>query len=78
MLGQRDDRGIRQVIRGLIAEGLPVASCGAGYFLVTSYAEAREYADSLKGRLVEDALRRRDFRRAADCHLKPVEQGRLC
>jgi len=76
-LGHRNDREIRQVIRELIAEGLPVASCGAGYFLATSYAEAREYADSLKGRLIEDALRRRDFRRAADCHLRLATQRRL-
>ena len=80
MLGHRDDREIRQVIRALIKDGLPVASTTrppAGYFLVTSYEEAREYANSIKGRLIEDALRRRDFRRAADCHLKPAAQGRL-
>jgi len=77
-LNQRDDRRIRILIRELIEEDLPVASCGKGYFIPNSYQEAREYADSLKGRLIEDALRRRDFRRAADCHLRPVEQGRLC
>jgi len=80
MLGHQEDRVIRQIIRELIAEGLPVASTTkppAGYFLVTSYEEAREYADSIKSRLIEDALRRRDFRRAADCHLKPAEQRRL-
>jgi len=80
MLGQRDDRGIRQVIRELIAEGLPVASTTGnppGYFIPVSYEEARQYADSIKGRLIEDALRRRDFRRAADCHLRPATQRRL-
>jgi len=77
-LNQRDDRKIRLIIRELIEDKFPVASCGKGYFIPNSYEEAREYADSLKGRLIEDALRRRDFRRAADCHLRPVEQGRLC
>jgi len=79
-LEQKDDRGIRNIIRELIAEGLPVASATnspAGFFLVASYQEAREYADSIKGRLIEDAIRRRNFRRAADCHLRPVEQGSL-
>lgn len=80
MLGYRDDRIIRQVIRELIKDGLPVASTTkppAGYFIVDSYREAREYADEEKSRLIEIALRRRDFRRAADCFLKPVEQGKL-
>lgn len=77
MLNQRDDRKIRLLIRELIEESLPVASCGNGYFIPVSYEEAREYADSLKGRLIEDALRRRSFRRAADCHLRSVEQGRM-
>jgi len=81
MLGCRDDRGIRHIIRELISDGLPVASTTAypaGYFLISSYEEKREYEQSLRDRLIEDALRRRDFRRAADCHLRPVEQGRLC
>lgn len=80
LLGYRDDRVVRQVIRELIAEGLPVASTTkppAGYFIVSNYQEAREYADSIKNRLIENALRRRDFRRAADCYLKPAEQVRL-
>jgi len=81
MLNQRDDRKIRLIIRELITEGVPIASATdapAGYFLVSTYEEARQYAEGEKRRLIEIALRRRDFRRAADCHLKPVEQGRLC
>lgn len=80
MLGQRDDRKIRLIILELIENGLPVASTTkqpAGYFIPISYQEAREYEATLKSRLINDALRRRDFRRAADCHLRPVEQGRL-
>jgi len=80
LLGCRDDRGIRHIIRELITDGLPVASTTghpAGYFLPVSYQEAREYTDSLKDRLIEDARRRRDFRRAADAYLSLMRQGRL-
>ena len=74
------DRKVRLVIRELISEGLPVASSTespAGYFLATTRKEAEGYAQSIRGRLIEDALRRRDFRRAADMHLTPASQGRL-
>lgn len=76
----RDDRRIRLAIRDLITEGLPVASsteAPAGYFIVTTRREAEQYAGSVRSRLIEDALRRRDFRRAADQYLTPAEQGRL-
>jgi DNA-binding GntR family transcriptional regulator len=81
LLGCRDDRQIRHIIRELITDGLPVASTTghpAGYFLPINYREAREYADSLKDRLIEDARRRRDFRKAADAYLSLMRQGRLC
>jgi DNA-binding GntR family transcriptional regulator len=74
------DRAIRLAIRELIAENLAVASSTeppAGYFLPLTRAEAEQYAESIKGRLIEDALRRRDFRRAAAMRLKPAEQGKL-
>jgi len=80
MVGHLDDRRVRQVIRELIIDGLPVASSTespAGYFLVTSHQEADEYAASIRSRLIEDALRRRDFRRAAAMHLAPATQGKL-
>ena len=80
MFNHKSDRSIRLAIRELIKDGWPVASsteAQAGYFIVTSYAEARQYADSIKSRLIEDAIRRRDFRRAADMHLQKLEQGRL-
>jgi len=80
MLGQHDDRRIRQLIRELISDGLPIASSTQlplGYFLVSSRREAEKYAASIRSRLIEDALRRRDFRRAADMHLTPATQGRL-
>jgi hypothetical protein len=80
MLGQRDDRRIRLLIRELITEGLPIASsteAPAGYFLVGSWQEAERYAEGEKSRLIEIALRRRDFRRGAALYLAPAEQGRL-
>jgi len=80
IVGHRDDRRVRQVIRELIIDGLPVAASTespAGYFLVTCRQEADEYAASIRSRLIEDALRRRDFRRAAAMHLAPATQGRL-
>ena len=80
MVDYQDDRRVRQVIRELITDGLPVASsteAPAGYFLVATHQEAEEYAASIRSRLIEDALRRRDFRRAADLYLAPARQGRL-
>ena len=80
ILGQNDDRYIRLSIRELIAEGYPIASSVLkpyGYFLVESRAEAIEYQQSLKNRLIEDALRLRDFRRGAGCRLAKTVQGVL-
>ena len=81
MVGHRDDRQVRLAIRELIADGLPVASSTepptAGYFVVASRQEAEQYALSIKSRLIEDAMRRRDFRRAADMYLTPAIQRKL-
>ncbi len=80
LFGYKDDRQIRLVIRELISEGLPVASSTEspqGYFVVLTRQEAEEYAQSIKGRLIEDAIRRRDFRRAADQYLTPAIQLEL-
>ena len=78
MFGQRDDRRIRLAIRELITEGLPIASSTeSGYFIVSTRQEAEQYALSIRSRLIEDAIRRRDFRRAADQYLTPAEQGIL-
>jgi len=80
IVGHHDDRKVRMVIRDIIADGLPVASsteAPAGYFVVATRQEAEEYAFSLRSRLIEDAKRRRDFRRAADLYLTPARQGRL-
>ena len=78
MFGLRDDRSIRLVIRELIKDGLPVASSTeAGYFIVATRQEAEQYAISIRSRLIENAIRRRDFRLAADQYLTPAEQGVL-
>ena len=78
IFGHRDDRRVRLAIREIIADGLPVASSTeTGYFVVATRKEAEQYALSIKGRLISDAVRRRDFRRAADQWLTPAEQGVL-
>tara|TARA_Y100000310_G_scaffold291660_1_gene319757 strand:+ start:222 stop:554 length:333 start_codon:yes stop_codon:yes gene_type:complete len=80
MLGHKDDRKIRLIIRELIGEGTPIASSTeppAGYFLVSTWQEVEQYAQSIKSRLISDALRRRDFRRSAALLLRSAEQGRL-
>ena len=80
MFNLKDDRRVRLVIRDLITEGLPIAAhteVPAGYFIVVTRREAERYAGSIRSRLIQDAIRRRDFRRAADMWLTPAEQGRL-
>ena len=80
MFNLRDERSVRLAIRELIADGLPVAAnteAPAGYFIVATRQEAERYAGSIRNRLIKDAIRRRDFRRAADQYLTPAIQGRL-
>jgi len=74
ILGSKDDRPVRLVIRDLIAEGLPVASSVTppfGFFIVNSLDEVKDYMRVLKGRLVQDAYRRRDFKLASKEILQP-------
>ena len=80
MFGLKDDRRVRLAIRDLIKDGLPIAANTeslAGYFVVNTRQEADRYAQSIRNRLIKDAIRRRDFRRAADQYLTPAEQGVL-
>lgn len=80
LIGYKEDRIVRLIIRDLIADGLPVASSTEypqGYFIVSTRKEVEDYALSIKGRLIEDALRRRDFRRAADQYLTPAVQKKM-
>jgi hypothetical protein len=67
-MGEPDDRTIRKEIRELIASGYPIASSTEkpyGYFMAETPQEVEQYLKQLKGRLVEDAYRRRDFKKAA-------------
>jgi len=80
ILGEKTDRRIRNIIRELIAVGYPVASSVTpprGYFMVETVTEAKAYQRDLKSRLVEDAYRLRDFKKASGLLLGRVKQGRL-
>lgn len=79
LLGYRDDRRIRLMIRELIAEGVPIASSvhpPYGFYIARNRREVEDYAQGLKDRLVADGYRRKEFLRAAREILKP-EQIRL-
>lgn len=68
IMGFNNDRLIRHAIRELIAEGVPIASntaSPAGYYIVSSLDEVEAYALTLRKRLIEDAIRRRDFLQAS-------------
>ena len=74
------DWPLRVAIRELIRQGVPIAAATggpAGYFIVRTRAEAERYAGTIRSRLIEDAIRRRDFRRAADQYLTPAVQLEL-
>lgn len=80
LLNQGDDRKIRLLIRELITEGVPIASATeapAGYFIAKTFKEAEDYRQQIKGRLIEDCKRIRDFRRAAGNHFNGSAQGAL-
>lgn len=80
LFNQPNDRKIRLLIRELIAEGVPVASATeapAGYFIARTFKEAEDYRQQVKGRLIEDCKRIRDFRRAASNHFNGSAQGAL-
>jgi len=75
-----DYRQVRQIIRDLIKEGYPIASAvqtPQGYFVIESQGEAWEYQHILRGRLIEDAKRLRDFKKGAGRKLDMVIQGKL-
>jgi len=78
ILGFSNDRLVRLAIRDLIAEGLPVASSVTppfGFFIASSLEEAKDYMRVLKGRLVQDAYRRRDFKLASREILQPHQMA---
>ena len=78
LLGHRDDRPVRLAIRGLIAEGLPVAALVKppyGYYIASTPDEVKEYIQDLHSRLVGDAYRRRDFKLASREILQPHQMA---
>ena len=77
LLGELDDRRIRKEIRELIADGHPIASSTEspyGYFMAETPEEVDQYLKQLKSRLVKDAYRRRDFKKAAAKALSKEKQ----
>lgn len=77
LFNQKDDRRIRQAIRELRHEGLPVLSNGDGYFLPNSWNEVNECLTSLRSRLIEDAKTRRDIKVSSSFYLTKDTQPRL-
>ena len=80
ILGFKNDRPVRLAIRGLIEDGVPIASSvrpPLGYFIASSTEEATDYKKVLKSRLVNDAYRLRDFKIAAREVLQPSQLGLL-
>jgi len=74
------DRTFRFLVLELIDEGHPIASTNtkpAGYFMAETPEEVNAYAQSLRSRLIKDALRRRDFLRASRSILQPTQTSFL-
>ena len=67
------ERKIRMIIREWV-KTFPIASATekpAGYFIAVTQEEVNIYAQSLRNRLIEDAIRRRDFLRSAKVKVEP-------
>ncbi len=70
------DRMTRKIIALLIEEGYPIASTTGqppGFFIAETKEEVKKYAGGLRGRLIKDAIRRRDFLRASRKILQPEQ-----
>ena len=79
-LGFKENREVRRAIRGLINDGVPIASTTespAGYYIIINREEVDIYMKRLRDLLIEDARRRRDFRVCAMRYLENVGQGRM-
>ena len=59
-------RQVERELEAAVKGGLPVIACERGVYLAESPTEAREYADSLDGRIVAIAARSRALRAWAD------------
>ena len=75
------ERDVRLVIRELIKDGLPVASSTdglhGGFYITATRAEADAYIADMRSRIVEIALRMRDYKRAARSILNPGQLALL-
>ena len=73
-------RKLQLIIRELRREGRPVlATCRApyGYYYASTWAEVQDCLASLKSRLCEDALTRRDIKVGAGLYFEGAEKVRL-
>lgn len=80
ILGYPNDRVIRLAIRELIKGKVPVAASTvnpSGYFIIKTDEEATKYLAVLRSRLVQDAYRRRDIKRATRAILDPCQMSLL-
>jgi len=78
--GHKDDREVRLIIRDLISSGYPIASSTGkpqGYFIIETHGEALEYMKELRSRLIENAIRRRDFKHSVNRYLQKEVQKRM-
>jgi len=76
LMGEGDDRRIRVAIRGLIAEGQPIASSVSepmGFYITSNEFEAAEYIHVLNNRIKEDTGRLNDFRKAVSNYAVPEQ-----
>ena len=76
IFSHKNDRQVRLIIRELIEEGYPIASTTGqppGFFIAETKEEVLKYASGLRGRLIEDAIRRRNFLRASRQILQPEQ-----
>ena len=70
------DRMTRKMIGLLIEEGYPIAASTSkpmGYYLAETKQEVNDYAQTIRSRLIKDAIRRRDFLRASRVILQPEQ-----
>lgn len=73
-IGERNTRQMRQAIRELIADGVPIIGSVTepyGYYIAETPQECETYLAELKSYLVEHAYRRRDFKVASRAILQP-------
>jgi pyruvate-formate lyase-activating enzyme len=74
--GLKDDRRIRDAICLLIQDGIPIVSSTVwprGFYIAETKEEIKEYAKTMRSRLVEIAIHRRNLLRTAENILTPEQ-----